>query len=535
MTALISGIGVGEATAWGKAFVLGPKFVAPAEAKSKLNSDKEQQRLVEAVSQVATDITETANQADETTKDILLALAAMLEDPALIEEARVHLDQGWNAETGVTRAMASFTELLAGDDLFGERVADLQDLALKVVARLTGVETEISLPKQGPIVVIAEDLSPAETAKFTDAVVAVITEKGGPTSHTAIICRQRNIPALVAANKALSLIPNGAAIAVDALAGEAFLSDEPVANHVQVLRDRIGEPIIEIKGNVGSVADCKALAETAASGIGLMRTELLFLNRSSAPNLAEQVELYSGVLKEAPKGEVIFRTLDAGSDKPLPYLGLGNEENPSLGVRGFRINSIDESVLNTQLEALAQAQLNAGRRVSVMAPMIATVEEAAEFAKLAKDAGLETIGVMVETPSICLEIENLAGIVQFVSIGTNDLSQYLFAADRQNSAVAALLNPWQPALLKMIAKVCADAKSVGIKVGVCGEAGADPLLAVVLAGLGVSSVSMASPAVAKAVEYLSSITQEQASQIATAALEGNTARQAKDKARAALG
>jgi phosphotransferase system enzyme I (PtsI) len=170
-----------------------------------------------------------------------------------------------------------------------------------------------------------------------------------------------------------------------------------------------------------------------------------------------------------------------------------------------------------------------------MAPRIATVEEAAEFAKLAKDAGLETIGVMVETPSICLEIKNLAGIVQFVSIGTNDLSQYLFAADRQNSAVAALLNPWQPALLKMIAKVCTDAKSVGIKVGVCGEAGADPLLAVVLAGLGVSSVSMASPAVAKAVEYLSSITQEQASQVAAAALEGNTAKQAKDKARAALG
>ncbi|NDD25473.1 MAG: phosphoenolpyruvate--protein phosphotransferase, partial [Actinobacteria bacterium] len=195
----------------------------------------------------------------------------------------------------------------------------------------------------------------------------------------------------------------------------------------------------------------------------------------------------------------------------------------------------DESVLNTQLQALAQAQLNTGRRVSVMAPMIATVEEAAEFAKLAKSAGLETIGVMVETPSICLEIKNLAGIVQFVSIGTNDLSQYLFAADRQNSAVAGLLNPWQPALLKMIAKVCADAKSVGIKVGVCGEAGADPLLAVVLAGLGVSSVSMASPAVAKAVEYLSSVTLEQASQVAAAALEGNTARQAKDKARAALG
>ncbi|NBW73804.1 MAG: phosphoenolpyruvate--protein phosphotransferase [Microbacteriaceae bacterium] len=406
---------------------------------------------------------------------------------------------------------------------------------MKVVARLSGVESEITLPKQGPIVVVAEDLSPAETAKFTDAVVAVITEKGGPTSHTAIICRQRNIPALVAAKGALAVIPNGTALVVDAANGEAYLSETPLGGTTETKRTVIGDPVIEVKGNVGSVSDTKLLAETQASGIGLMRTELLFLNRSSAPTLEEQVNLYSDVLKFAPAGEVIFRTLDAGSDKPLPYLGLTDEENPSLGVRGFRINEVDESVLATQLQALANAEQATGRKVSVMAPMIATVEEAKEFATLAKSFGLSTIGVMVETPSICVQISQLAGVVDFVSIGTNDLSQYLFAADRQNSAVAGLLNPWQPALLHTIAKVCQDATKAGIKVGVCGEAGADPLLAVVLAGLGVKSVSMASPSVSKAIEYLSSVTHDKAREISNQALLGATAREAKEKARAALG
>ncbi|MFM8927459.1 MAG: putative PEP-binding protein [Rhodoluna sp.] len=535
MSVLLIGIGVGDASAWGKSYVLGPKFVAPKEAKSDLGHQAELDRLKNAIAEVVSGMRQTEENADATVRDILSALGDMLEDPALLEEATTHLLEGWNAETSVVRAMHSFTELLAGDDLFGERVADLEDLALKVVANLSGVDSEIALPKSGPVIVVAEDLSPAETAKFTDAVVAVITEKGGPTSHTAIICRQRNIPALVAAKGALTVIPNGASLVVDASSGEAYLSDEPLGNLAETKRKTIGEPIIEVKGNVGSVDDTKLLFETRASGIGLMRTELLFLNRTSAPTLEEQTNLYAEVLSNAPKGEVIFRTLDAGSDKPLTFLGLAEEENPSLGVRGFRINEVDESVLATQLQALALAEQKTARPVSVMAPMIATVEEAKAFAKLARGFGLGTVGVMVETPSICVQITELAGVVDFVSIGTNDLSQYLFAADRQNSAVAALLNPWQPALLKTIAKVCEDANSVGIKVGVCGEAGADPLLGVVLAGLGVKSVSMASPAVAKAIEYLSSVTDELARDIAIAALSGSTPREAKDKARAALG
>ncbi len=529
-----TGIGVGDSSTWGIAYVLAPRPKAPVEAKSKLGADTESKRLQEAISFVVEQMSETASKADETTADILHALLAMLEDPALVEEASVHIQQGWDAETSIQRAMNGFTELLAGDDLFGERVADLQDLSLRVVAKLTNLQWSMTLPKVGPVVVVAEDLSPAETAQFTDVVVGVITEGGGPTSHTAIICRQRNIPAIVAVSGAMS-IPTGEGVLVEAFKGEATLSEKPGNfDNQKTQRPRIGEPVAEVKGNVGSVQDAIALAETEATGVGLMRTELLFLSRSSAPSLEEQTELYSGVLKEAPEGEVIFRTLDAGSDKPLPYLGIGKEENPSLGVRGYRINSIDEDILNTQLKALALAQEKTGRPVSVMAPMIATVEEATAFAKQARSFGIQTVGVMVETPSICVVLDQLQGIVDFVSIGTNDLSQYLFAADRQNSGVATLLNPWQPALLKTISRICVDAQAVGIKVGVCGEAAADPLLSVVLAGLGVKSVSMAAPAVAKAKDYLCSVTKDQAKAVAEAALTGKTPFEAKELALAAL-
>lgn len=516
------GIGVGDSTAWGKTVILAARPKIPAEAKSLASVQDEKARLVEAIGFVVSNLKATAEKADETTSDILFALLALIEDPALLEEAEVYLIEGWNAETSVVRAMRSFTELLAGDDLFSERIPDLNDLVLRVVARLTGQSMTVSLPKVGPIIVVAEDLSPAETALFTDAVVGVITEGGGPTSHTAIICRQRNIPALVAVKDATS-IPNGIGVAVDALAGQAYESDSAPESATGVSKlIRKNDQIIEVKGNAGSVTDSKALSGTPASGIGLMRTELLFLDRSEAPSLAEQTELYKRVLEEAPAGEVIFRTLDAGSDKPLPYLGIGNEENPSLGVRGFRLNELDESTLDVQLRALAAAQELANRPVSVMAPMIATIQEAEEFKEIATARGIRSVGVMVETPSICAMVPELKGIVDFVSIGTNDLSQYLFAADRQNSAVAKLLNPWQPALLRTIARVCQDAQAAGIKVGVCGEAAADPLLAVVLAGLGVQSVSVASPAVQRVSDYLSSVTPEEAKALAKTALSAGS-------------
>jgi len=274
-------------------------------------------------------------------------------------------------------------------------------------------------------------------------------------------------------------------------------------------------------GNAGSVADAKALNQTAASGIGLFRTELLFLNRSSAPTLEEQTQVYAEVLRAAPAGKVVFRTLDVDSDKSLPFLtAAGSAENGQADLRGWRLHRLAPQIMPTQLAAIAAAAKQTNRKVSVMAPMLASASEANEFATLAKAAGIDDIGVMVETVELAQSIETLAGIVNFISIGTNDLSRYLFGVDRLASESAELLDAWQPKLLATMANIVAAAKRSEIAVSVCGEAAAEPLFAVVLAGLGVEAISMAGPAIAKASSLLGSVNLDQAREIATAALEG---------------
>lgn len=534
-SAKLTGIGVGSIGAWGRVFTITANPKQREETKSLLSPSAERQRLQSGIDQLIAEMRLLAESSSGEAKEIIEALVALADDPALVEEADVYMKEGFDAETSLLKAMGDFTKLLEGDALFAERIPDLTDLAWQIVLEISGERKALEIPSVGPIIIVAEDLSPSQTSTFTRAVVGVITSGGGPTSHTAIICRQLNIPALVATKGDFDSLKNGLGVVLDAYRSEAYLSEEDPKNFgQQVRRARTGPAIAEVKGNIGSIDDLDRLAKTEAHGVGLMRTELLFLARETAPTFEEQVELYSKILRDAPAGEVIFRTLDAGSDKPLPYLKLGSEENPSLGVRGFRLNNLDPNLLQVQLRALYTAQQNVQRDVSVMAPMIATVQEAKEFASLARDCGISKVGIMVETPSICLVIEQLEDLVDFISIGTNDLSQYLFAADRQNSQVAELLNPWQPALLIAIQRICQDARKASIKVGVCGEAGSDPLLAVVLAGLGVDSVSMASSAVEVVTDYLSSVSLVDAEAIAKAALLGATASQSKEFAIAQL-
>jgi phosphotransferase system enzyme I (PtsI) len=324
---------------------------------------------------------------------------------------------------------------------------------------------------------------------------------------------------------------------VDAAAGEVVLdAEERTRVDVKaVVVAASNNPIIEVLGNAGSVADVKALNETAASGIGLFRTELLFLNRSSAPTLEEQTQVYAEVLRAAPAGKVVFRTLDVDSDKSLPFFtAAGSAENGQTDLRGWRLQRLAPQILPTQLSAIAAAAKQTNRKVSVMAPMLASASEANEFATLAKAAGIDDIGVMVETVELAQSIETLAGIVNFISIGTNDLSRYLFGVDRLASESAELLDAWQPKLLATMANIVAAAKRSEIAISVCGEAAADALLAVVLAGLGVDSVSMAGPAIAKATSLLGLVSHEQAREIATAALEGQDRTAARQLASAKL-
>jgi phosphotransferase system enzyme I (PtsI) len=332
-------------------------------------------------------------------------------------------------------------------------------------------------------------------------------------------------------------IRDGALVTVDGVAGEIQVdvaqSDVDVTGALEdSRRQRLstvsgpgrladGHPVA-LLANVGSARDLTEGAE----GIGLFRTELLYLDRADAPGRDEQITAYTEMFAAMAGRKVVLRTLDAGADKPLPFLDLEPEPNPALGVRGLRVARQQPHVLRTQLEAVAAAARATAAEVWVMAPMVATVAEATEFAASCREAGLPTAGVMVEVPAAALRAPALLRIVDFLSIGTNDLSQYTFAADRQCGELADLLDPWQPALLGLIAACAAAGQAAGKPVGVCGEAAADPALAVVLAGLGITSLSMSARSIPAVREALAAHKLADCQRLAKAALDAESAAEA---------
>lgn len=469
-------------------------------------------------------------------KDILAAQKALLEDEELSEMLKSSTQRGLSAARSIVAAFSEFVDLLSDSaDEFKERIADLHELEQRLLSALAGIDQEFEIPTDGSWIVVSEDLTPLETSKFTGSIVGVITSKGGPTSHTAIVCRQLGIPALVGCID-VSEIESGMKLLLDPIAGQAKLYEVDEEIRVDAWWSR--HPLLEVatfsvSANVGSVADAKKAAMALASGVGLLRSELALLSLNELPDIDKQRDIYREILEHCPAGEVIFRTLDAGTDKPLPFLDLAREENPALGVRGQRIQRIHPAFFNDQLIALKEAAQGLDHlKLSVMAPMIATRSEAKDFALSTRDLGFDSVGIMVEVPSIIDELPYLERDIDFISIGTNDLSQYLFAADRQNSLIAELLDPWQPALLKAIERICLNAGA--IKVGVCGEAASDPLLATVLFGLGVNSLSSGLGSLSEVAEVGRRISPAQCRAAALAALAASDARQARISALEAL-
>jgi phosphotransferase system enzyme I (PtsI) len=291
---------------------------------------------------------------------------------------------------------------------------------------------------------------------------------------------------------------------------------------------------VKVLGNIGSAADAKNVAKAGAEGVGLFRTEFSYLSASSEPSVADQTKQYIEVFAPLAGKTITVRTLDAGADKPLSFLDQGEEPNPALGVRGVRVAFDNEGVLNRQLAAIAAAAKETGADVQVMAPMIATAPEAKWFADRVHAAGIARAGVMIEVPAAALSAKDIFAEVDFVSLGTNDLAQYLFAADRQLGAVAALNDPWQPALLRLIGIVGQAAAEAGKPAGICGESASDPLLAPVLVGLGVTSLSMNSGSVNRVGAALQDLSLAQCQAAAAAAIGTSTPTAAKAAVRAAI-
>ena len=537
--AVLSGLGVGLNSATGEVHIFKGNPALPAFEKSNQSPEKELAILSGALKNVGDNLDELGQQAsansDTTSAEIFDVLKFLLNDEELFELAQKNIAEGWSAAASYGKAVDTFAELIRGDDDLDQRVSDLQDMSKRVQADIAGVEISFELPKIGRVVLVADDFSPIETAKFTDVVVGVITLKGGPTSHTAIICRSRGIPAVVSCGTA-SLLSSGDTVLVDPVGDRVlFGGDETLATKAIEFIVINEQPLIPVRVNIGTLADAQtAAAKTTAEGVGLFRTELLYLNSRIVPTVKEQATKYEAILSAAPEGPIVVRTIDAGSDKPVPFLLMPHENNPALGVRGYRMIQDHRSFITDQLKSLEIARVKTGRDVWVMAPMIATVQEAQEFAELARSLGKYQVGIMVETPSIAAMVDHLTGIVDFISIGTNDLSQYLFAADRMNSNLGALSNHWQPALIRTIARIASGAVRGGFSVGVCGESASDPAFAVVLAGLGVDSVSVSVSQVGAVRESLSAMDLAKAKEVANRVLMATSPEEAKATALAAL-
>lgn len=545
----LTGIGIGRGIARGPVACMAAPPEPPQDVPSQLAPEEESQRVAEAVQAVAEELVARGEQAGGQAKDVLEAQAMMAQDPTLADAVAERTQAGKTGEWAVFEAFDEFRrtmESLGG--YLGERAADLNDVAQRVIARLRGLPAP-GVPDPGhPFVLVAEDLAPADTALLDlEKVLALVTIEGGPTSHTAILAREKAITAVVGVAAAQELT-GGEDVIVDASAGtvtagptQAQIDDaeQRIAQRASVqaapvapgaLSDGTEVPLL---ANLGSPEGAAEAVELGAEGVGLFRTEFLFLSSEEAPTVGEQTESYTALLQAFPDQKVVVRALDAGADKPLSFLTNTEEENPALGLRGLRALLTDEQVLDDQLTALARAQEATEADLWVMAPMVSTVEEAQRFSELAHAKGLKTAGVMVEVPSSALLAEDILGEADFASIGTNDLTQYTMAADRMLGSVAHLQDPWHPAVLRLIRQVGAAGQTTGRPVGVCGEAAADPLLAVVLVGLGVNTLSMAPAALSDVRTELTLHSAEQARTVAEAALGASSAAEARKAALAA--
>jgi phosphotransferase system enzyme I (PtsI) len=520
-----------------------------------VDTDVEVARLESAMRTVADDLTGKALEAEGELADILLAQSAMAGDPELAGMATAAVrSQKVSAVKAVLDSCESYATILEASDseYLAARAQDVRDVGARIARRLLGVHDPDLGALTEPVVLVAADLAPADLAGArTDLMLAIATEQGSRTSHTAIVARALGVPAVVGATGLLDAIAGASTVAVDGDAGEVHV--DPDAETVAALdtraavasatRDRLAEIAgsepaatadgvrIELAANVATLVETEAAVARGAEGVGLLRTELMYVDASEPPSVGHQAEAFGAIADALGGGRLVIRTFDFGADKPVPFLDVAAEPNPALGIRGLRFGVAHPKLFADQLTAIAEtAASGTGRRLALMAPMVATVDEADWFLSEVSRAGCEDVevGIMVEVPSAVFLAPELADRLDFFSIGTNDLTQYLHAADRLAGPLAGLQDPFSPAVLRAVDQVCRGAEGKAW-VGVCGEAGGDPAWALVAVGLGVAELSMGADAllpVKAALRRTSMATCREAARAALAASDAAAARAA---------
>jgi phosphoenolpyruvate-protein phosphotransferase len=544
---ILTGRGAAPGAALAPVFVLRTDVGAgPIPERRRGSASVEVARLHSALETAGQQLSElavkVAGEAGEAEAKIFEAHVAFSADPELANLAAEAIEDGASAERAATSAFGTFRDLLSASasEYLASRAEDLDDVRDRVIAILQGRSTLVSAPKERAVIV-AHELTPSQTASLPKALMAaLVTETGSPTSHAAILARSLGIPAIVACEGLLDAVDDGTPVAVDGRSGELLVDpdeqqcaeitalierEDARQRELETLRDQPGCTAdghrVELAANLGSPEDLEAAVIAGAEGSGLVRTEFLFQDRRTEPSVDDQVGFYTQVLEAFPGHRVVFRTMDIGADKPLAFVDREAEENPALGLRGIRLHLARPELFRTQLRALLRARAavadrDAGR-LAIMFPLVAKVSEltaarghleavaAEEHVDL---TGLE-VGVMIEVPSAALSAARIAAHVDFCSIGTNDLLQYLFAVDRLHGGVADIADIFEPDVLRLLGDVIAAGHDHEAWVGVCGEAASDPLIAAALVGLGADELSMTRVAIPEVKDALTRLTREQ--------------------------
>ena len=560
------GIGVSPGVAIGTAYCIHQVFVAvdgPPLTGDRARAELE--RFSKAKVKVTTDLRavrrKVLQQVGESEAAIFQVHEAILHDSAFSKRVEEWiLGEGLTVQAALRRLLDDYTSLFARtkDEYLRERLADVRDVVLRLSAELTPVLSQKDPALKGPLVVIADELLPSQVMLIGDrAMAGIVTQSGGQTSHAAILARSRGIPAVSGVRGILGHCRTGDVVVVDGREGHVLinpdaetesayrklerefflLKGELAANRDHSAVSADGEKV-ELLANINGVADALAAVAMGAEGVGLFRTEYLFLTHADVPDEDEQCEAYARVIAASPNRRVTIRTLDLGGDKTVPYFGHGREANPFMGWRSIRLSFEHPEFFATQIRAVLRAASEAGPDASVhmMFPMVTTLEEMRRVRSMVRRIqrglqakGIESrgvqLGLMVEVPAAAVSIDNLLSVVDFVSIGSNDLVQYLMAADRDNPKVSHLCQPLSPPVLRVLKNVIQSGRAARKPVTLCGEMAGSPKGFLLLFGMGLRSFSMSPAFVPTIKELLTHVTVAKARAVLRRAMELKTTSQ----------
>lgn len=550
----ISGIPASYGIAIGPAFVFDRAEII-IETYSIKDPAAEWKRFEEARKKTHLQLDEvylkTVEESGEETAEIFNAQKLMLEDPELIKSIKTQVEKDLtNIESALYETAESYAQQLEAidDEYLSARALDIRDVSSLCLRNLLGITESPSAALKNPSIIVAKDLTPSDTVLLNkDFVLGFCTAEGGSTSHTAILARGLGIPAVVGAGTEIEDIQNGEDLVIDGDAGEIVINPDPGAlKEFRVRQEKFSkfqaeaeaithQPAVttdghqvEVVANIGNVEGVQTALDAGAEGVGLLRSEFLYLERSSLPSEEEQYQKYKTIADAFGDKPVILRTLDVGGDKDIPYIDMPQENNPFLGVRAIRLCLSRPELFKPQLRAALRAGY--GNNLKLMFPMVATVDDVlktrevleecrSELKKEGYDVAEEMdIGIMIEIPSAAIMADQLSEVVDFFSIGTNDLSQYTLAADRTNAQVAQIASGFQPAVFRLIKGVIDAAHANGKWVGLCGEMAGELLAIPILLGLGLDEFSMNPPAIPFAKKLIRSISFEHAQLVAQTAL-----------------